>query len=499
MKIVMKRFLYLVAAITSLPVITNAQIADDALRYSQTTFGGTARFMAMGGAFTAVGGDMSSLTFNPAGIAVFTKSQLTFSPGIAIQSTSSQYNGLTSLAYQPSVNIQNAGLVFAWKNASEDAMWKGVAFGFVYNRTNDFNAQVATQGNNYNSTMLDQYTAQANGTNWQNLDQFSTGPAFNAGLLDTNKGGNTYFNIIRPYLGNGTNYVLQMKSMTSSGSMGEMDLSFGGNYDNRLYIGATLGIPDIRYTQNVTYSVTPHYTDSAFGLTGYSVASNVTTTGSGVNLKLGLIYRITDWLRIGLAIHTPTVFTLHDDYSSTITANYNPSPYSGNGGKADSTTPGSFDYTLITPMKAIGGIAFIIHRQAILSADYEYVNYSNAYFSASGADYSSVNRAISNSYMGASNIRVGGELVLYPFSIRAGYTYYGNPYTKEAANTGLKRSLSAGVGVRIKHSFIDIAYVLSYYDQQDYLYSSAYAPYGTNFAANHTEVSNVVLTMGVNF
>ncbi len=498
----MKRFLRLVAAaITTLPVIANAQTADDALRYSQTTFGGTARFMAMGGAFSAVGGDMSSLAFNPAGVAVFTKSQLTFSPGFAIQSTSSQFNGMTNMAYQASANIQNAGLVFSWRNASDDAAWKGLAFGIVYNRTNDFNSQVTTQGNNYNSTMLDQYTDQANGNNFRSLDQFFAGPAFNAGLLDTNKGANSYFNIIRPYLGNGTNYIVQMQSITSSGSMGEMDLSFGGNYNNKLYIGGTLGIPDIRYTQSATYSETPHYNDSAFGLTGYTVSSNVTTTGSGVNLKLGLIYRFTDWARIGLAVHTPTVFSLHDEYNTTISANYNPSPYAGpSGGQTSVASPqGAFDYTLITPMKAMAGIAFIIHRQAILSADYEYVNYSNASFSAAGTDYSSVNQAISNSYMGASNIRVGGELVLYPFSIRAGYAYYGNPYTKEAANTGLKRSLSAGVGVKIKHSFIDLAYVLSYYDQQDYLYTSAYAPYGTNFASNHTEVSNVVLTMGVNF
>src|ERR1700722_20659589 len=121
----MKRFLYIVTLAATMPLIVKAQNADDALRYSQLTFGGTARYMAMGGAFSAVGGDMSTLTVNPAGVAVFTKNQLAFSPGFSYQSTSSMYNGQTNIANQSAGNIQNAGLVFAWKNSHEDAMWKG--------------------------------------------------------------------------------------------------------------------------------------------------------------------------------------------------------------------------------------------------------------------------------------------------------------------------------------------------------------------------------------
>ena len=109
----MKKLICISAVILAIPISSTAQVASDALRYSNTTVGGTARFMAMGGAFSAVGGDMSSLTFNPAGIGVFTKSQLTFSPGFAFQSTSSQYNGVTNMATQASGNVQNAGLVLA--------------------------------------------------------------------------------------------------------------------------------------------------------------------------------------------------------------------------------------------------------------------------------------------------------------------------------------------------------------------------------------------------
>lgn len=473
-----------------------AQDAGDALRYSNLTFGGTARYMAMGGAFSAIGGDMSTLTTNPAGLGVFVKSQLAFSPGITYQNTSSQYNGQTEMGTVSSGNVQNAGLILAWKNRHDDATWKGINFGIVYNRTNGFNAQVNTQGNNGNSTLLDQYTAAANGTYYTNLDQFYTGPAFNSGLLDTNKGGNSYFNIIRPFLANG-NYIVQQNSVSTSGSMGETDISLGSNYKDRLYIGVSLGIPTVNYNETGIYSETPAYNDTVFGLKGYTVTNQVQTSGTGVNLKVGIIYRINDWIRFGLAVHTPTVFQLTDQYNSNITATYTPSAYSGAGGAVPVSSPeGSYTYSLTTPMRAIGGLAFVIKQKGLLSVDYEYVNYSTASFSDAANSYSSVNQAIANSYMGASNIRVGGEWVLAPFSIRAGYAYYGNAYTRAAANTDLTRSFSLGAGVRIRHWFIDLAYVLSYYDNQEVLYTVN----NTNVqASNSTQLSNVVCTLGVNF
>lgn len=492
----MNRFLtVLVLFIATTPVIIEAQpCADDALRYSQTSFGGTARFMAMGGAFSAVGGDVSSLDFNPAGLGVFTKSQLVFSPGYSYQNTSSVYNGETTTSSQPAANVQNAGVIFAWKNSHSDAKWKGIAFGFVYNRTNDFNTNITTQGNNYNSTMLDQYCAQANNVAQANLNPYYAGPAYIAGLLISPSSpptSPTYYNIIDPYLRNGYNYITQENSLSTAGAMGETDISFGGNYDNRLYIGVTIGIPDINYSVVSNYSEKPSYNDTAYGLTQWSINSTSNTTGSGINLKIGMIYRIKNWLRIGLAIHTPTVFSLTEQYVTTISAVYNNS-----SNNLETSPSGSVNYTLTTPMKEIGGIAFVIHNQAILSADYEYVDYSTASFSSPGTSYSAVNQAIQSSYIAKEDFHLGAELVLYPFSLRAGYTYYGNPYAEGTGYNTIKRSISGGVGVKIRHCFIDLAYVYSYYNENDYLYTS---PEGNAIANNSTTISEIVLSTGVNF
>jgi hypothetical protein len=501
----MKRTAYFGIGMASLLTLSaGAQDQTDALRYSQLSFGGTARFMAMGGAFTAVGGDASSLTFNPAGIAVFNKSQLTFSPGFTIQTTGSAYNGTTLTTNQPSLNIQNAAWIATWKNKNKDAMWRGINFGIAYNRTANFNSFVNTQGTS-NTSLLDEFVANANGNTPDVLDPFSTQQAFNAGgLIDTIKGekGTAYSNVVDPFLANGK-YVLQQQSLQTWGSMGETDISFGGDYKNKLYIGASIGIPDINYNANASYTESPLYNDTLYGLQSYNYTTTLNTVGAGINFKIGFIYRIFDWLRIGGAFHTPTWFDMTDNYSSYISATYNAAsqyPAGTFSGTSDGNpVTGSYNYTLITPMRAMGGVAIVIRKHAILSADYEYVDYSTASLTGtdvnSASQFSQANAAIQQYFTTASNLRFGGELMFYPFSLRAGYTYYGNPYSSSAGNSTIKDSYCAGLGIRIRRAFIDFAYVISRYNENYYLYD----PSLVNPVKNTTTVSSGVVTFGVNF
>ena len=485
-----------------MPMVTLAQDQTDALRYSDLSFGGTARFMAMGGAFTAVGGDPSVMAFNPGGLGIFNKSQFTFTPGFSMMTNTSTYNGNTSTTPNYAVTVQNAAWVASWKNRREDAMWKSINVGIAYNRTNDFNSSINIQGTNTQSTMLDSYVNSANGNYPGQLNQFTTAQAYNAGGLIyhfANGDSNSYSNIIRPFLGVNGNAILQQNSVQTTGSMGETDFSVAGNYKNKLYIGATLGIADIVYNENASYTETPLYVDTIYGLQSYNLSTTLSTHGAGLNFKIGAIYRIFDWLRVGAAVHTPTWFSLTDDYSSYITANYVNTPgYTGgeySGTATQSPAQGSYTYTLVTPARAMGGVAFIIHHQAIISADYEYVDYSTALLSSPDAGaFTTANNAIKDFYMPASNIRVGAELVLFPFSIRAGYTYYGNPYSSDAGNSTIKNTYSAGVGIKINRCTIDLAYILTQYSANYSLYNED--PY---VASLKNTVSDMVITFGVNF
>jgi len=513
----MRRFLYVACLFSAItPLQTKAQVGEaDALRYSQSILGGTARYAAMGGAFCAVGGDLGSLGYNPAGVAVFNNSQLEFTPGLTIQSTNANYNGASTTSQANVVNVQSMGLVGTRKVRNKDGDaggWKSYSFGIAYNRLNNFDDNVTIQGKNYNSTMLNDLTTQANGTNYQNLpnlDPYKVSPAWQAGLLDTmaNSNASQYFNIIQPSLTGSGNYILQTENINTTGSMGETDISFGGNYNDKLFIGGTIGIVDVNYNLTDTYTEAAGYTDVTYGFSNYSYIQNLNTSGTGVNFKLGFIYRIMDWLRVGGAINSPTYFSMTDNYSTTWVANYIASPYTNNTAQQVTTdaygnilgSQTSYNYNLTTPLKAIAGAAVVINHQGILSADYEYVNYSNINLNSGDPNLSpgyipTLNTAIAQDFIQANNLKFGFEWVLYPLSFRAGYAIYGNPFNDSAVGyKSVRTSYSAGIGIKVNNVSFDFAYTLMQY-------SELYQPY-TNAptATLKTNISNAIFTLAYKF
>ncbi|MGZ4078054.1 MAG: OmpP1/FadL family transporter, partial [Bacteroidia bacterium] len=441
-----------------------AQNDIDAMRYSQLTFGGTARFAAMAGSMGALGGDISTLSFNPAGIAIFKKTELTITPSLFSQTTSSTYNGSNSSDYKLNFNLGNIGLVATHiidqkKNTSG---WESVNFGFGYNRTNNFNNRIDIEGDNKKSSMLDAFVADANGNQPGNFDQFSTGLAWQTYLINPADTSGTLYNHVIPNYGE-----RQIKQTTTSGSMGETDISFGGNYKSKIFIGATLGIVNERYTEETIYQEIDEK-DTIPNFKSFKYTQDLTTTGRGVNFKIGVIVKPNDWLRLGAAVHTPTALSLKDEYSNKMSSDLD------NGIGYDTVSPqGSYNYRLITPFRAIGSLGFVIKKIALLNVDYEYVDYSFAELSSHPNVFGDVNNTIHSKYTATGNLRVGGEVRLDPLAFRLGYALYGSPYKTGQENANAARSsYTAGIGYRQNKYFIDFAYVLTKYKEINYLYST---------------------------
>ncbi len=462
-----------------------AQNESDALRYSQLGFGGTARFNAMGGAFGALGADISALSFNPAGIAMYKRTEFTFTPSIYNINTKSSFNGSGSSDSKLNFNFGNIGIVTSYTRPdSDEPGWKNTNFAFGYNRTANFNNNISIQGDNNKSSMLDTYLNSANGLLPDELDDFSDGLAFDTWLIDTIQGDPTQYYSAVPFAG--TN---QRKTIETGGSMGETFISFGGNYSDKLYIGATFGFDNIRYTEQSTYEEVD-LRDTIPGFKNYSFSQDLTTRGTGFNFKFGMIFRPSDWMRIGGAVHTPTFFNLHDEYSSSMSSNFD----NGNHYTAQSPS-GSFDYQLTTPMRAIGSMAFIIAKKGLLSADYEYVDYSSASLHSSPNVFFDANNVVANSYTATGNIRIGTEWRLDPFSFRAGYALYGSPYETSLKNNVERTSYTAGIGIREQGYFIDFAYVLTKYSENYYLYNKSMV----DPAKNDITSGSFLITMGFKY
>lgn len=431
----------------------------DALRYSMLDPGGTARFASMGGAFGALGGDFSSLGINPAGLGIYRSSEVTITPSLSYQAVETGYFGQVSEDMKYNVNLNNIGLVFSVplsRNMEVNA-WRFVNFGFGLNRQNNFNNRWIAEGFNNQNSLMTSFLEQAiQAGHENNLDDFSTGLAWDTYLLDKY---NDVFFVDMPD-GN----VLQRQSVNSSGSLREYVFSMAANYNDRLYLGGTVGLPVVRYQEEVVFEER-----DVDGISEYFNAltfrNQFETRGSGLNLKVGAIVRPVDFLRLGLAIHTPTFYSLKDTFSASMQSDLN----------LDYDTDyaispvGEFEYELNTPMKAIGSLAFVFGTNGLLSLDYEYVDYTTSRLRSSDYSFSEENSVIRNNMQAQHVLRLGGEIRLAPLALRAGYGYYSSPY-REGVNDASRSVLSAGIGFRERSFFMDFGYTYSFHSEEYALY-----------------------------
>ncbi|HEY4799608.1 MAG TPA: outer membrane protein transport protein, partial [Bacteroidia bacterium] len=408
-----------------------------------------------------------------------------FTPSFFNQNTTSNYQGNLLKDSKANFNFGNAGIVLSYYDEGKKSDWKGLVFGFGYNRLNNFNNQIAIKGKNDNNSLLDVYLADANsnGKNVDSYDQFGTRLAWDTYLLDTTSAG-VYYHVL-PQFGE-----TQEKTITSSGSKGEAVFSFGGNYSDKLFLGATIGVPHIHYYETSSYSEKAD-TSGLNSFKSFQLDQNLTTTGKGINFKFGMIYRPLDWIRIGGAIHSPSYFNMHDDYSSNMTSHVYGTTYTAQ------SPAGSFDYTLTTPMKAIGSIGFVINKMGLINADYEYVDYSTASMHSSNYSFLTENMAIHQKYTMANNFRIGTEWRLAPMSIRGGVAFYGSPFKQGVGNDGSRISYTGGLGFREENFFVDFAYVLTVLNENYYLYDPTST--GVSPSANTSKMSSVMMTVGFKF
>ncbi|MCD4735905.1 MAG: hypothetical protein K8R53_07660, partial [Bacteroidales bacterium] len=227
----------------------------DALRYSRTVFGGTARYMGMSGAFGSVGADFSILSTNPAGLGLFKKSEFSFTPAFYNGSTNSEFYGTSRNDSKNNFNMSNVGLVMV-NNISEKG--KGLRywqFAFGLNRLQNYNNRMIIEGYNTDNSLVDSYVDLANGIPYFDIEDDLSGyyaydlnMAWYTYLIDTIPGKvDEYFGALQA--GN----ILQRKDITSWGSMNEMVFSVGANISDRVYLGSTIGFPFIRYFEESTY------------------------------------------------------------------------------------------------------------------------------------------------------------------------------------------------------------------------------------------------------
>jgi len=490
------KYILSVIAIVAISKSSFAQYAQDAVRFSTFQTGSSSRIKAIGNASTAVGGDVSSIGGNPAGLGFFTRSEYSITPEYNGSTNNTTYLGQQGSATKNGVNLNNASLVFynrvnTPRGVNKTKGWLSVNFGLGYNRTNNFNENIFYSGKNTTSSINDYYASLANssGVNAGTLPGF----AYDHNLIDLYGSPATYQ---KNNVAGST--AAQSNSISRTGGQSEFDLALGANYSNKLYLGFSLALTDLNFTSANNFSESGVASilegSPAVGVNrNYSsvYSQEQVTSGSGVNAKFGLMYKITESVRFGALFTTPTFYSISDTYSEGLSTNLS------NGNKySDGPVDYPLSYTMRTPLKVAGGLSFFLGKVGFLSGDVEYIDYGTTHMNSNN-DYTNSydNNLIKKNYRSAVNAHVGAEARLTNnFAIRGGYGMQGSPLKQNGTATN---TVSGGLGYRFGSGYyIDATY--SRVDGTQVLTPYTLATTSPSASVNRT-LNNVFLTIGFRY
>jgi hypothetical protein len=500
MKTPLKKIALCISLFSLMLISINAQNEVDALRFSEIEWEGTARFMGAGKAFGAVGAEFSALNTNPASIGLYKRSDITFTPmTLSIFKNTSGYNGTSTLAQDVKYNVGSVGMVLALPGVSS-TLWKKFQVGFGFNRIKNYNNVFSIDGRNHGKTIGSVFALEANGLDWHDVDNWPEGPG----------GDEAWFGwtswLINPDGSSSNSYIAELEgvdmrhisNVSRRGGNDEMVFSFGSNYDDKLFLGATLGVPVINFTENRIFrEINDRFSEREW-FQNAIITDRLSVRATGINLKLGAIYQPVDFVRVGVAFHTPTYYgNVRDYFERRMASQFYDLDKDGKEflSGADVSYANRFNYTLTTPLRAMANLAFFIQQRAFISAEYEFVDYSMATMYSINYNFNAENQNIQNMYGFSHIARIGAELsVTQVFSIRAGYNYISSPY-KDDINDGSKHYASLGLGFRTRVFYSDFAYAFTTSKEQYWMYDPAFV----NAVDNKFITHRVMLTMGVRF
>ena len=513
--------------LTGITVASAAQTTQDALKFSENNYYGTARTIAMGNAFTALGGDLGSVGINPAGSAINNYSQFTITSNVSIAATSSWYDAMPGTTeggfgspYRNSstkFTLPNIGFILNYKTGRNYGL-KNVSFGFVANATSNYLDNTAAGGTNTSTTIAGSMAAAMSGAipdgpkaipysglnsdlaynsyDWLYVTGYKSGMVAAYGSGDTD-----YIGVTEKQFSDGSirlaDAIGQNYGRQARGYKYDMVFNFGLNFSDQFYFGANLGITSTDYSMNQYFKETAlnpgefsiqfedgsgSTRDAYFKSLRYRYAYDASAVG--VYAKVGFIAAPGNGFRFGAAIQTPTATLIKEHYQHAGDTDFSNSSFD----TSVQSPRGEYEYRLRSPYRVNAGVAYTFGSFGLVSADYELCDYGTMKFSESETNdnsaFSSVNSKIRDYCGTAHQVRIGAEIKPVPsLAIRAGYnltTSAGRYYDDNGAKVAPKsyrNSFAAGLGYNSGKSFYadlsvrNTVYPYEYiYPYVDYIY-----------------------------
>ena len=517
----MKKYLLLILLY---PVAsTFAQVPEDALRYSWYPQNGTARNLAIGGVMGSLGGDITALYVNPAGLGFYKTREVVISPGIFLNKLKANFRETSTTEKKNAFGFGPSGIVIGSVNRFQPK--NSTAFSVAITQTANFNNVIRYKGLNNFSSFSEQF-AEEFAKSKKNIDEvlntlspfpYTSALALQTYLIDTvTINGVTSVRGVSENILDAGNALQQEMYKTTSGGIYELALGAAFNKEDKLFFGGTLGIPLTSYKSNTKFTENDTSSNAMNGFKSATYEDNFSTVGVGANLKLGVIYKPEEYIRLGLAVHTPTIYFMQDEHTANLltkleTPSGQPESFAAASTLFTNGAAGESRYQQTTPWRAIVSGSYVFRelenvkkQKGFISADIEYVNHRGSKFTSDNenptekekADYKNLTNVIKQYYKGAFNFKIGGEVKFNIVMARLGFAYYSNPY-KDPGFKANRMLLSGGVGYRHKGVFVDLTYVHQ-------LNKDANFPYrledrANTFAATRQTLGNVAATVGWKF
>lgn len=506
----MKKAIFTFAFI-GLASAVNAQdtYLNDRITNGSNDLYGTSRYVGMGGALGALGADISAIGWNPAGIGLMRKNDITMTFGALWDKNGIKESNKTHGTFD------QAGFVYACK-LGDDSKMKYINFGFNYQKKLNYNnAFYADNPNLKGLSQMDQFAELANAK--YDTDYNIAGLVVDEKYLSTD--GSSYYNKF--------DGELNCYTQKTWGALHGFDINVSGNYNDRLYWGVTVGIDNLRFRSSTdlyeenSYIKNPGTPDEVKILGDYSLFNDQIINGRGMNFKFGTIVRPFEAspFRLGFTIETPTwynlrsstLYSLHDQVDDIRTKEYE----------------SCLEYAIRTPWKVRLSAATTIGSKVAMDVDYEYANVqgtsmgypnddidspSNSLFNTTKDDYMNIHTK--ENLQGMHTVRAGIEYrPTNAFSLRFGYNYSTCAYKDNVSfdqrmidsyamnvststsymKMGATNTLTLGMGYKWKHFYVDLAYKLRNQSADFYAFDSSFTQDGRVFATEHPELKNVQL------
>lgn len=523
----MKRKIVIALAMVT-AVSVGAQTAYDAAKIADSDLNGTARFVGMGGAMGALGGDITTIGTNPAGIGIYRSNDAMFSFSYSSMGTESKHGNYTFNSDKNRMSYDNVGFVMTNKIGNQTAL-RYVNFGFNYKKAKSFN-RTMTMAGQLAFSQTDLMASQANqmyqnGYDLWELSKKGLNPydnngvgwlgslGFDAGLVLTDDDKDLpFYNIAsKPY----ANY-----RGIERGGIDQYDFNVAFNIEDRVYFGFTVGAYDVNYKKGYFYSEDLGEGDN------YNLSSENRIEGIGWNTKLGVIVRPFEEspFRIGLALHTPTVYSLTYRTSAFMQSNlWHTDDVTGEEFQKATNIDTYYElydmdmkreFDLRTPWKYNVSLGYTVGRSLALGAEYEYEDFSSTKFyypEGDRMDYETETVQLTNK--GVHTFRAGAEYRVIPqFAFRLGYNYSSAAYKEDAvkqlpfnsintdtdfANLKSLSNYTLGIGYKGSLFYADLAY--QYSMQKADFYPFAFSDERPAVTKLTDTRSQVLFTLGVRF